>query len=101
MRDKLSYLTLYYKGISKEAGLPNEACYTTALHMLEQRFGRKHVIAQALTINVFEGGLIRHEVDLLQTLARTMSAYLIPLSDLGEGADLNRSENLLCVVMRL
>jgi len=69
--------------------------------MLEQQLGQIHAIAQALPKYAYEGGLIRHEVDLCQTLARTMPASLISLSDLGKGADLNSSDNLLCVVMRL
>jgi len=54
MRVGLSFATFYCKGVAKDATkhcilLPNEACYTTALHMLEQQFGQIHAIAQALT----------------------------------------------------
>jgi len=78
--------------------LPNKACDTTALHMIEQQFGRIHANAQALTTYVLNMHQLASTKTPLHTLVIIMPTCIIPLSYPGMSAALNLCGNHLRVV---
>ncbi|CAB3995709.1 nek6 si:ch211- NIMA (never in mitosis gene a)-related kinase 6 [Paramuricea clavata] len=103
----LAYLIQRGKGEAREA---IENCsildpgrgYLKAREILQQQFGRRHVVAQSHIKQIVDGVQIKSlDGASLQKLARQMQNCELTLSKMGWSDELNNSETLLRIVDRL
>jgi hypothetical protein len=103
-RKRLAYLIQHYKGESREAIencsiLDPERGYLKALEILQQQFGRRHVVAQSHIKQIVEGVQIKSlDGAGVQKLARQMQNCELTLLKMGWSDELNNSETLLRIV---
>ena len=107
MRLKLNYLIQYCEGDAKRAVrdcaiLNPEVGYFRALEILQQTYGRPHVISHSYIDELVNGPALKpNDFRGLGKLALQMQQCEITLNQLGYSADMNNSENLLCIARRL
>ena len=104
---KLSYLIQYCKGEAKSSIedcvlLDKQDGYKRARDILYSRYGRSHLIAISYVDKLVYGEPIKaSDVDALSALALEMQKCEITLSQLGFVSDIDNSDSLRRIVMRL
>ena len=106
MRLKLNYLIQYCEDDAKRAVrdcaiLNPEVGYFRALEILQQTYGRPHVISHSYIDELVNGPALKpNDFRGLGKLALQMQQCEITLNQLGYSADMNNSENLLRIARR-